>query len=414
MSTTDTHTIVLEYGAESPFRFQIEADRVVAAMPTPESVDDVKASALAVLQQPLDFPPLSQSVIPDDHVVLAVDPATPDAASLVAACWVCLEEAGISAENVLILETETLGDSASPPVDPRRELPEAVRARVQWKRHRPGSADDCAYLATTAAGERIYLAPELVHADAVITIGLLGFDPLLGYRGTNSVFYPGLSTAEAVKKSQGQGHQELRPNDERPLRQLVDEIGWLLGTLFTLQVIPSVTGGVSEVLAGALDSVLREGKKRLDELFRIELDYRAETVVVSIGKTASDPWQALGAALAVSRNLVGREGKVVLLSSLDQSPQSGVELLQTHDEPLDILPKLQHVNPDDREAATQLAKTLDWAGVYLLSGLPDEVVEELGVMPIGSTDEVERLLAREDQIVFIPAAIHSFGRVRSE
>ena len=413
MSTTDTQTIVLEYGADSPFRFQIEADRVVAAMPAPEPLTDVAASALAALENPLDFPPLKQAVIPDDHVVLAVDAGTPNASSLVAACWTCLEKAGITAENVLILETDSVGDSASSS-DPRQELPEEIRGRVAWRRHLPGRADDCAYLASTAAGERIYLAPELVHADAIVSIGPLGFDPLLGYRGTNSVFYPGLSTAEAIKKTQGQGHQELRPDDERPLRQMVDEIGWLLGTLFTLQVVPSVAGGVSEVLAGAIDSVLRQGKRRLDQLFRIELEYRVETVVAAIGSDTADPWHALGTTLAVARNLVGRDGKIVLLTSLDQPPQSGVELLQSHDEPLDILEKLRHMSPDDHFAATQLAMTLDWASVYLLSRLPEEQVEQLGIMPIGKTTEVERLLAREDQIVFIPAANHSFGRVRSE
>ena len=407
-------TIVLDYGAESPIRFQIETDRIVAAMPTPQPLDDVTASALAALQQPLDFPPLMQSVIPDDHVVLALDTETPHAAALVAACWECLRAAGIQPENVLILETPSVAGSPETTNDPRAQLPEEVRDRVQWKRHVPGPKDDCAYLASTAAGERIYLAPELVHADTVVSIGLLGFDPLLGYRGTNSVFYPGMSTAEATKKSQGQGHQELRPDDERPLRQLVDEIGWLLGTLFTVQVVPSIAGGVSEVLAGAIDSVMRQGRSRLDQYFRIELEYRVETVVASIGNESADPWRALGSALSMAQKLVGRDGKVILLTSHDQLPDSGVELLQSHDEPSDILPKLRHMNPSDRDAATQLATALDWANVYLLSHLPEELVEDLGMFAIGKPEEVERLLAREDQIVFVPAANRSFGRVRSE
>ena len=36
------------------------------------------------------------------------------------------------------------------------------------------------------------------------------------------MFYPGLSNTEAFTKSLGQGHSELGPDDDRPLRQLDD------------------------------------------------------------------------------------------------------------------------------------------------------------------------------------------------
>ena len=94
-----------------------------------------------------------------------------------------------------------------------------------------------------------------------MTVGQIGFDPVIGFSGTNSVFYPGLSTEEVFKKSLGQGHLELGPDDVRPLRQKADDIGWLLGTLFTLQVIPSANDGVYQILAGHMDSVMRQSKK---------------------------------------------------------------------------------------------------------------------------------------------------------
>ena len=88
---------------------------------------------------------------------------------------------------------------------------------------------------------------------------------LMGYRGTNSVFYPGLSSADAMLRTHGQGHLELGPDEARPLRDLVDEVGWLLGNPFTVQVIPAASQGVSRVLAGVCDPVFAQGKKLLAE-----------------------------------------------------------------------------------------------------------------------------------------------------
>src|SRR5207249_2663439 len=110
----------------------------------------------------------------------------------------------------------------------------------------------------------------------------LAFDPLMGYRGTNSVFYPGLSSAEAMLRTLGQGHLELGPDEVRPLRELVDEIGWLLGNPFTIQVIPATSRGVSRVLAGDCGSVYAEGKKLLAEKWFVEIDERPDVVIVAI------------------------------------------------------------------------------------------------------------------------------------
>src|SRR5437660_369348 len=99
--------------------------------------------------------------------------------------------------------------------DPRSLLPEGPRQEIQWTRNDPTDQKRQAYLAATARGERIYLARELVDADVVISVGMIAYDSLLGYRGTNSVFYPGLSNVEAVSRARGEGHSELGPDDER-------------------------------------------------------------------------------------------------------------------------------------------------------------------------------------------------------
>jgi nickel-dependent lactate racemase len=373
-------------------------------------VDDLREA----LEHPLDFPPLEQALIPDDHVALALDRNTPEAAALVAATWRVLEQRQIRPENVTIIQPAVL--NGRPQRDPRNELPQRIRERVGWTIHEPTDQTGCRYLASTAAGDRIYLANAVVDADVVVTIGRIGFDPVLGHRGTNSVFYPGLSSAEAIGRAHGQGHSELEPDDVRPLRQMIDEIGWLLGTQFSIQVIPAAGGGVAQVLAGAGESVFRRGKELLSQQWIVELSERAGIVVAGIDDgEGTAGWNELGAALAAARSLVTRGGKIVALTNLQSEPGPGIEILQQSDNPRDALKPLRTQAPPDLIPATQLAQALDWADVYLMSGLESDLVEDLFMVPLAGPDEALRLVENgTETCAFLSGAQYAFGRIRPE
>jgi hypothetical protein len=279
--------------------------------------------------------------------------------------------------------------------------------------HAPSSEADCHYLATTMGGERVYLAKELLDSEVVISIGPIAFDAVIGYRGTNSVFYPGLASPAAKAKAHGQGHRELGPENERPLRQLIDEVAWLLGAQFTVQVIPALHGGSAHVLAGQSDSVLRQGKDLVNRHWLVELDYRAEVVVVGVEQDAAGHgWAQIGSALATARNLVVKGGRIVVLSDLAEPPGEGLTLLMRYEDPTEGLRPLRQAAPDDLIPATELAEAVDWASVYLLSRLDGDLVESLFMVPLESEAEVKRLLGMDAQVLFLPSAQHTFGRIR--
>lgn len=413
MAGRTTETIHLRYGHGAALDLEIDKSRVRGVYPGPPAIDDLPAALRSALDAPLDFPPLEQAVIPDDRVVLVLDRDVPEAAAILAEVWRRLAARGVDPERVTILQPADQAAEAA--ADPRSALPPSVREQIGWQVHEaiPEEEGGFHYLATTAAGERIYLSGGLLDADVVVSIGKLGFDPLLGYRGTNSVFYPGLSTAEAVKRAHGQGHSELGPDDERPLRQVVDEVGWLLGTQFTIQVVPAATGGVGDVLAGSAESVYRKGRELLAERWSVHLPERVETAVVAVDEDAGGHgWQQVAAALAVARRLVTREGRIVVLSQLAQAPGEGIEQLRRAEAPRDAFRPLRQTAPPDLLAATQFAQAVDWARVYLLSRLDSDLVEELFCVPVESEAAVSRLLAADDDTcVFIGSAQHADARV---
>jgi nickel-dependent lactate racemase len=402
----------LRYGDESQFDVEIDSERLVAAPSAPRPNYRFKDDLLAALRRPVEFPSVEQAVIPGDRVTLALDRHTPGAAALVAGIWEILAPRGLEPERFVVIQPATRMASDLP--DPRAELPDEIRPRVPWIVHDPTKRDRSVYLASTATGERIYLAREVVDADFLMSVGSITFDPLMGYRGTNSVFYPGLSSADAMLRTHGQGHVELGPDEVRPLRELVDEIGWLLGNPFTIQVIPAASRGVSRVLAGVCEPVFALGKKLLAEQWLVEVDERPDVVIASIDhEVGPHAWEQLGAAVEVARSLVARGGKIVILSDLNADLPPGLELIRSSQSARDTIRPLRKQAPPDLMCATQLAAAADWARIYLLSGLADDVVDELFLTPLSNETEVRRVLKGESRCLFLEAAQFAYGIVRA-
>ena len=402
----DETTIEIEYGASDRMTLEVESRQLALDCRPDAAREDPTATIRQALSQPIDFPSLKQVVIPDDNVVLAVDPRTPDLALIVAGVWQILKTVGIHPDQVRIVQP-----AADHSPDPRNELPADVRESFVWIRHHPSDDDTCGYLANSTGGERIYLARELLDADVVISIGEIGFDPLLGYHGTNSLFYPALSNDDAVKKSKGQGHTELGPDNSRPLRQLADETAWLLGTQFTIQTVGNTRNRFSHLLAGAIESVFRRGRELLDRGWRAQLESRVEIVVASVD-AENCTWNDVGTALSAARNLVIRDGWIVILSDLAEQPGVGTKMVASADVPDDAIKPLRLETPDDLIPATQLVNAVNWGRVFLLSRLNPDLVEDLFCAPMQSIGEVERLLRSTDNpIAFISSAQNVYGEI---
>lgn len=405
-------TWAFEFGCDGTWEWTPRPDQVVLHHSGPQQAVDPAAAVRAGLTQPVDFPPLSTALVQGDRIVLAIDRGLVQAAEVIAGVWPVLADSGVNPADVLILQPGGWNSSAQR-VDPRHKLPEGIRTAVRWETHDPTVEGVCGYLATSAGGERIYLSHKILDADFVLPITLAGFDPLQGTRSPMSVLYPGLSTPEAFAKSHGQGHRELRPEDDRPLRQLIDEIGWLLGVQFAIQLIPGGRRGTTaDVIAGGAEPIQRQVLKQLNDDWRVQWPTRAETVIVTVptaGEAAT--WADVGMAVEVARNVVEHGGKIVVLSDLQASPGPGMEQLRGQASPRAVLQPLREQAPPDLQAATQWASAADWARIYLLSQLDSDLVEELFAVPLRDTTEVARLLATIDECAVITSAQSTFAEI---
>ncbi|QDT57419.1 hypothetical protein Pan44_54880 [Caulifigura coniformis] len=395
----------LSFGSTGQFHGQIDPSRLMGRFVAPAAITDLKGAVAAAVAAPTDYPPLHQSLVPGDRVVIVLDRSTPRPDEVVAGLFEEFARRDIAPSDVVILQP--VSPLAEKPGDPRAALPEPIREAVQWHIHDPLATEACAYLATTAAGERVYLAKELLDADVTILVGAVEFDRLWGYRGLQSAMYPGLSDVESLKKAHGQPHEELQTEDVRPLRQKADEIAWLVGVHFAVGVVPATGGGGSQVFAGTAESVLAQCRDALNQTWRFTTEEQPELVLVSVDQDAlGHNWMQFASALQTAKSIVAKDGKIGVLTQLNAPLTEGLQLIRDSRKPRDAMRPLREQSPPDLATATALAKSVEWANVYLLSHLDPDLVEDMFMVPLANTDEVQRLIGGEESIAIVASGQH--------
>ncbi|MEQ9411606.1 MAG: lactate racemase domain-containing protein [Fuerstiella sp.] len=397
-------------------KLQLTSGRISATVDLPQhatvhpGASAASASSVAqALLKPSGLPQLPQCVVPGDRVVIAVDPETPAISDVLTLVWEQFQSADTSLDVTVLLPADASGNNWSALLD---SLPVHLRTQAAVQIHDPTDEQQRRYLASSAGGERIYLSHHLIDADLIVTVGVIGFDSLLGYRGTSSALFPAFADSESIRRARSVGHTELTPDDKRPQRELVDEIGWLLGTQFSVQVVPDAEGGVSQAFCGAVENVTSAGRAWLNQTWRCAVDEMADLAVISVPvPTAGPGWQQLGRALSAAASVVEDSGRIAVVAELPESVGPALEMLRRCGEPTDLLKPLRLEPPEDAVEVTQLIHALQRATVYLFSDLDPSFVEELGLMPLTSEAELQRLVDASDYPTVIPCANYAWPQV---
>jgi len=220
---------------DEQFELELSDETVVGLWNGPAGVSG-EAAAVAVrdaLEQPLDFPPVRQAVVPGDRVAIALDSSLGVVGPLLSVLVDLLCQSGVEPGDVTVVAS----------AGNRARLPDQLPQGIALELHDPTDQRRLAYLATTNEGRRIYLNRHVTDADVVIPVGRLGYDPILGYRGPWSAIFPSLSDQE-TRASYRQGMAGDAPGQLTPRPELDEtfEVSWLLGTQFHLGLVPGRSG----------------------------------------------------------------------------------------------------------------------------------------------------------------------------
>jgi nickel-dependent lactate racemase len=361
-------------------------------------LSNLAAAVEAALETPHGFPALRRALTPDDHVAIVVDEHLPHLPELLVPIFEHVGKAGVSSKRITLL---------CPPSDCshdwRDELP-AVYHDVAMEFHDRANRKRLSYLATTRRGRRLYINRTAVDADQLIVLARRGYDPLLGYSGSEGLLFPGLSDEATCKDLATQLTAAVPGKEPWPVQREAEEVAWLLGAPFMLQVIEGAGNELTHILGGLADSGV-EGQRLLNARWRITVDELADTVVAGIsGNPAHHQFSDLASGLAAAARVVKPDGRIALLSQTNPTLNRGAEMLRQADDPEEALSQLHKENPPDMAAAFQWASAARHASLYLLSGIPTDTVEELFATPLERASQVQQLLSGDGTYLFLPDA----------
>lgn len=421
----------LNYGAESPLELQLQGDSLLADLSSGAAPPvDVAAAVADALQRPLDFPPLAAAAVPGDRVVIALERAVPQAAAVVSGIVGVLLESGVDPGDVTIVLAEN-GVDVEP--DPRSLLPDDVREQIAVFSHQGNRSSELAYLAATRDGRPIYINRLLCDADVVIPVGSVRLETQPDYIGVHGSLFPGFSDSQTRQRfslpaaAQWVTHRRQRSDEAA-------EAAWLLGVQFTVQVVPGGSDSLLHVLAGEASAVARAAQQVCHAAWQRTVPGRADLVVAAIdGGPQHQTWENVGRALYAASRVVSDEGDIVICCDLRRLP--GVVLRKAT---AAYLPDFDHVysseggheyesdeydgddddyaadaESPDHEAASEmdeslsacmLSELLERNRVYLLSGLNEDVVTDLGMAYVEQPADVARLASRHDSCILLASA----------
>lgn len=283
------------------------------------SVSDARAEIERALREPIGSKPLSDIVKPEHKVAIVVDDATRPAPSdlMVPPLLDELNVAGVKEENVAVI----FGCGTHRAVtreEAVRLLGEDVLNRVKVISH-DCRAEDLVYLGKTGKhGTKVYLNRVFAEADVKILTGDVCFHYYAGYGGGRKSVLPALAGEATIKHNHAMLlHPEAKTGvlEGNPVHEDMVEAAKLAKIDFIVNVVINSEGEIVKAFAGDLEQAFYEGVKLVDEMYRVQVDRKADIVVVSPGGHPADvnlfqAYKGVDNALGV----VKRGGVIILVA----------------------------------------------------------------------------------------------------
>jgi len=381
-----------------------DADLIPFPAARSSPIRDARAAVVEALDHPVRFEPFRRALTPDDRIALVLDESLPRLPELIAGVLEYLAGAGIPPSAVTAISP---AGSAQHWLN---DVPDTM-SDLQTEIHQPSDRNKLSYLAATKEGHRIYLNRTLVDADQAIVLTGRGYDPLLGYSGVVGSVYPGMADADSVRALVPKLSPQTAPDGSWPIRTEADEVTWLLGSPFFVQVIEGAGDEIEAVVAGFADTA-DDGVVRLNERWKTTIREPADTVVVALsGDPERHDFAALARAAATGARVVKPGGTVIILSEADPEMGPAIDVIRRTDEPPEAVKLLFREKPADAAAAVQWAWAAGQAKLFLASEIRPTTVEEMFATPLTGPKEVQRLLESAGRVLIIPDAHKSWVTV---
>ncbi len=291
-----------------------------------------------------------------------------------------------------------------------QKLTGKYRGRLRFVNHDPDDQDNLVPLGVTSLGTRLKINKAFHDADVKLIICDTEYHQFCGYGGGAKSVLPGISDRKSIElchsRFEATGAEPGRI-EGNPVREEIDEAGRMAKIDLILNVILNDRKEIVRVFAGDVYEAFVAGAKVVDEMYRVTVSERVDTVIVSAGGYPKDInlYQAQKAIESGVR-IVQKGGKIVLLSECREGAGSPLfHEWMTGEKDLDtIIRKIRDKFILGAHKAFQFARELKWAEVYLYSNMNPELIEQYYLHPIRTFEEIAGIVSDSESIIILPQA----------
>lgn len=363
---------------------------------------DVAAQTQAALESPIGFPPLSQAMVPGDQIAIALGADVRKADSVTRGAIAALLSAGAQLDQIVVVAGDISDANRL-----RSLLQDLTDQGLVVAGH---EADDEQSLCYVAAVEDtpLLMNRQLFEADVVLPIGCARATNARDSRGPYESLYPRFADRQ-TQQTYSQADAIDSPTAAATRRRETDQAGWLLGAPLVVQVVPGPGGEVASVLAGEPNELAKRIATEFESTWARPVDRPANLVVATLaGDPTEQTWNNVARALyAAAKVTEADQSAVAICTELDAPLGEALRGLTEAGGDLERAGQLGRIQSPDGAAAWEIYKALCRGPVFFMSRLDDDVVEDLGMSPIASRDELSRLARQAKSCVILDESQHA-------
>ncbi|MGY8733246.1 MAG: hypothetical protein ACKVK0_14000 [Pirellulales bacterium] len=381
--------VSLPYGTQSECGFIIQ-DAQTVNLPPQLTIAGTTATTPLVeivnnsLNNPTEFPALSDTIFPGDTLAIAVEADLPKCGELLHALLSYLRtNTVLSANDITIIyggNTNQFKSLALP-----EKLANIFDNDLKYEVHLPEESEKQAFLATAKNGEPIRFNKTLVDVDIVIPLSVQLPNTLSDHTGFYHCLYPTFADHAA----QSQTNKDSTENETQPSQDALTTAA-MLGVQFIIKVTPGIGDEIVNFSAGEIKTLASQLDS--DEQLYPEWNAAQLTVGTISGHTSCNSWETIARALNTLADVTLESGTIVLCTEMADEMPSILNALRAPDSLEDIEYHLEQQSSPHLQIARTLFELRDLFHICLLSNHDPAEVESLGIAPIEDVTQIQKLV----------------------
>jgi len=275
---------------------------------------DADAEIVRALTHPLDTPPLSDIVQPNERVVILVDDhtrATP-VAQILPLLLDELRAGGVRDEDVTILITHGTHRLSSDD-EVRHKVGQDAYGRFRIVQHQCTDEQSQVYLGLTGRATPVWVNRLVVEADRCIGVGHIGPSPYAGYSGGSKLIIPGVASLDTINANHSLVALGFRwpGRVDVPCRLDIEEAAALVRLDMVVDVVLGQDERIVRAFAGTPGGVFQKGVAFARHVYEVACPGGVDVAVTSGFPYDLDLYQAVRAVEYA--DVVVREGGSIVL-----------------------------------------------------------------------------------------------------